>query len=106
MFFSINNDYFKRFSNNSSLAYGIEYTFNDVSSKAYLQNYTSTNSKLTESDQYHNIPTRYPSDEGHYSTAAVYYEYRKDISKKSNVNFGMRFTNTRLSAMWNDKKHN
>ena len=101
--FSINNDYFKRFSNNSSLAYGIEYTFNDVSSKAYLQNYTSTNSKLTESDQYHNIPTRYPSDEGHYSTAAVYYEYRKDISKKSNVNFGMRFTNTRLSAMWNDK---
>ena len=100
--FSINNDYFKNFSNKSSLVYGFEYTFNNVSSKAYLQNYKSTNSKLTESDRDYNIPTRYPSDEGHYSTAAIYYEYRKDLSKKSNVNFGMRFTDTRLSAMWND----
>ena len=101
--FSINNDYFKNYSNNSSLAYGFEYTLNHVSSKAYLQNYKLSTSGLTESDQFYNIPTRYPSDEGHYSTAAIYYEYRKDISKKSNVNIGMRFTDTRLRAKWNDE---
>ena len=101
--FSINNDYFKNYSNNSSLAYGFEYTFNNVSSKAYLQNYKSSSSGLAESNQSYNVPTRYPSDEGHYSSAAIYYEYRKDLSKKSNVNIGMRFTNTRLRAKWNDK---
>ena len=100
--YSVNNDYFKNFSNNSSLVYGYEYTFNKVNSEAYLQNYKSTISGLAESNQFYNIPTRYPSDEGHYSTAAIYYEYRKDLSKKSNVNFGMRFTNTRLRAKWND----
>ncbi len=100
--FSVNNDYFKDYSNNSSLVYGFEYTFNNVNSKAYLQSYKSTISGLALSNQYFNIPTRYPSDEGHYSTAAIYSEYRKDLSKKSNINFGMRFTDTRLRAKWND----
>ena len=100
--FSINNDYFKNYSNNSSLVYGFEYTYNNVNSKAFLQNYNISESGLAESDQVYNIPTRYPSEKGHYSTAAVYYEFRKDISKQSNFNIGMRFTNTMLKAKWND----
>ena len=79
--FSINNDYFKNYSNNSSLVYGFEYTFNNVNSKAFLQNYNLSESGMAESNQFYNIPTRYPSEEGHYSTAAAYYEFRKDISK-------------------------
>ena len=100
--FSINNDYFKNYSNNSSLVYGFEYTFNNVNSKAFLQNYKLSESGLAESNQFYNIPTRYPSEEGHYSTSAAYYEFRKDISKQSNFNIGMRFTNTMLKAKWND----
>ena len=30
--------------------------------------------------------------------------YGKDISKKSNVNIGMRYTNTKLKAKWNNKE--
>ena len=70
--------------------------------KRFCKTITLSESGLAESNQFYNIPTRYPSEEGHYSTAAAYYEFRKDISKQSNFNIGMRFTNTMLKAKWND----
>tara|TARA_B110000503_G_scaffold143802_1_gene249003 strand:- start:32996 stop:35476 length:2481 start_codon:yes stop_codon:yes gene_type:complete len=102
--YSINSDFIKNNSNNSSLAYGFEYIFNNINSMAYISNYNAGSSnELIEIGNTYNIPTRYPSDEGHYGTAAAYYEYRKDLSPKSNVNMGMRYTNTQLRAKWNDQ---
>ena len=59
--------------------------------------------ELIEDGVDYDVLTRYPSDEGHYATAAAYYEYRKDLSQKSNMNVGMRYTNTQLKAKWNDQ---
>ena len=102
--FSINSDFIKLNSNRSSLAYGFEYVYNNVNSKAYIKNYTlGTSNELIEDGVDYDIPTRYPSDEGHYATTAAYYEYRKDLSQKSNMNIGMRYTNTHLRAKWNDQ---
>ena len=102
--FSINADFIKLNSNRSSLAYGFEYIYNNVNSKAYVKNYTlGSSNELIEDGVDYDIPTRYPSDEGHYATAAAYYEYRKDLSQKSNMNIGMRYTNTQLKAKWNDQ---
>lgn len=102
--FSINSDFIKNNSNNSSLAYGFEYVFNNINSKAYVSNYnTNSSNELIEIGNTYNITARYPSEEGHYATAAAYYEYRKDLSLKSNVNIGMRYTNTQLRAKWNDQ---
>jgi hemoglobin/transferrin/lactoferrin receptor protein len=33
---------------------------------------------------------------------ATYYEFRKDISAKSNFNIGMRYTQTNLNASWEE----
>ena len=102
--FSINSDFIKLHSNRSSLAYGFEYVYNNVNSKAYVKNYTlGSSNELIEDGVDYDVPTRYPSDEGHYATAAAYYEYRKDLSQKSNMNVGMRYTNTQLKAKWNDQ---
>ena len=102
--FSINSDFIKNNSNKSSLAYGFEYIYNNINSRAHSENYSiGTSNELIEVGNTYNIPTRYPSDEGHYATAAIYYEYRKDLSKNSNINAGMRYTNTQLRAKWNDQ---
>ena len=103
--FSINFDLFKNSSNNSSWVYGFEYVFNDVSSTAYLQKFfLDPSNRLIEVNKSYDAPTRYPSQEGYYGSIAAYYEYRKDISKKSNLNIGMRYTNTQLKAKWNNKE--
>ena len=103
--FSINFDLFKNSSDNSSWAYGFEYVFNDISSTAYLQKFVlDSSSRLIEDNKSYDAPTRYPSQQGYYGSIATYYEYRKDISKKSNVNIGMRYTNTQLKAKWNNKE--
>ncbi len=103
--FSLNIDLQKALSNNSSLSYGLEFVNNSVYSSAYLQSLDiSSNFSLNETIKIFDTPTRYPNAKGSYNTSAVYYEFRKDISQNSNFNIGMRYTNTRLDAMWNDSE--
>lgn len=101
--FSINADFVRRTSSVSSFSYGFEYTYNNVHSKAYGTILTKQNnsiSNINNSNSTFKIPTRYPSDGSNYSTAASYYEFRKDLSDKANVNLGMRYTSTWLNASW------
>jgi len=103
--FSINFDLFKNNSNNSSWAYGFEYVHNNVFSRAYLQNLNLDQfSELIEASISYNAPTRYPNEEGYYRAIASYYEFRKDLSKRLNVNLGMRYTKTQLRAKWSDRE--
>jgi len=101
--FSINADFVMKKDSLSSLSYGFEYTYNNVHSIAYGTNLTKQNnsiSSINKSNSTFKIPTRYPSDGSNYSTAASYFEFRKDLSDKSNFNFGMRYTYTWLNASW------
>ena len=101
--FSINADFIRGDANVSSLSYGFEYTHNNVSSIAYGASLTKQNNSISNINKVNSsfkIPTRYPSGGSNYSTAASYYEFRKDISNKSNFSFGMRYTYTWLNARW------
>lgn len=104
--FSINADFVGIKTDISSLSYGFEYTYNDVNSIAYGENLLKENlslSSIKDSNSIFKIPTRYPSGGSNYSTAAYYYEFRKDLSEKSNFNFGMRYTYTWLNAEWEEE---
>lgn len=104
--FSINADFVGIKTDISSLSYGFEYTYNDVNSIAYGKNLLKENlslSSIKDSNSIFKIPTRYPSGGSNYSTAAHYYEFRKDLSEKSNFNFGMRYTYTWLNAEWEEE---
>lgn len=101
--FSINADFIRGEANVSSLSYGFEYTHNNVSSIAYGASLTKQNNSISNINKVNSsfkIPTRYPSGGSNYSTAASYYEFRKDISNKSNFSLGMRYTYTWLNARW------
>jgi len=101
--FSINADFIRGEANVSSLSYGFEYTHNNVSSIAYGASLTKQNNSISNINKVNSsfkIPTRYPSGGSNYSTAASYYEFRKDLSNKSNFSFGMRYTYTWLNARW------
>ena len=101
--FSINADFIRGDANVSSLSYGFEYTHNNVSSIAYGASLTKQNNSISNINKVNSsfkIPTRYPSGGSNYSTAASYYEFRKDLSNKSNFSFGMRYTYTWLNARW------
>lgn len=101
--FSINADFVRGEGGPSSFSYGFEYTYNNVHSTAFGTTLTKQNnsiSNINKANSTFKIPTRYPSDGSNYSTTASYYEYRKDLSNKSNFNFGMRYTYTWLNARW------
>ena len=104
--FSLNTDFVGFKTENSSLSYGFEYTYNNVNSKAFgetlIENNLILSSKL-DSNSIFKIPTRYPSAGSNYSTVASYYEFRKDITERSNFNFGMRYTFTSLNANWEEE---
>ena len=103
--FSLNIDLQKILSNNSSIAYGFEFAANNVYSDAYQQNFIVLSDMiLSETNKIFETPTRYPSAKGSYNTSAIYYEIRKDISQNSNINIGMRYTNTHLEAKWDDNE--
>ena len=103
--YSLNLDFVGFEKDKSSFSYGFEYTYNDVNSRALGEKLIQGDHSLISSnsiDKMFNIPTRYPSDGSNYSTIATYYEFRKDISAKSNFNIGMRYTQTNLNASWEE----
>lgn len=104
--YSLNIDFVGLKKDDSSLSYGFEYTYNNVNSTAFGENLVKNNvtiSSAKNSDSIFKIPTRYPSAGSDYSTVATYYEFRKDLSEKSNFNFGMRYTLTTLNASWGEE---
>ena len=100
--YSINADFFAAVKDKRTLSYGFEFTHNEVRSKAYSQDLIVSGNAVTGYENVQNIPTRYPSAGGQYTTGALYTDYRQDISQKSTFNMGGRFTYTRLKAMWNE----
>ena len=103
--YSLNSDFYIKNSENTSFSYGYEFTHNEVKSKAHGISLKRKDFNLSNFKDlvYIEIPTRYPSAGSSYSTSAAYFDYRKNFSIKSNLNFGMRYTYTWLKADWNEE---
>lgn len=101
--YSLNADFFAPVKEKRTLSYGFEFSHNEVRSNAYSHDLIVQGNTITGFENNQDIPTRYPSAGSQYSTGAFYADYRQDISKKSTLNMGGRYTYTRLKASWSEE---
>ena len=85
------------------LAYGLEFTHNDVNSTPEGNTLAINDHKIIGFSGIFPVQSRYADGGSTYTTSAAYINYRQDISKTSTLNSGIRFTNTNLTATWLDE---
>ena len=86
-----------------TLSYGFELAYNDVSSNSYGKELNIINGEINGFSNEFKVQSRYPDGGSDYLSSAVYIDYRQDITSKSTLNTGIRFTNTNLNATWIDQ---
>ncbi len=86
-----------------NLSYGLEFAYNNVTSNAYGKELNIVNGKINGFSNNFKVQTRYPDGGSSYMSSAMYVGYRQDLSSKSTLNSGIRFTNTHLEANWIDQ---
>jgi len=101
--YSLNADFSARTIPGKKLAYGLEFTHNRLRSVGCSQALLIQHNNIIGLGTKSPIATRYPSDGSTYTTVAVYGDYRVDLSEKSTLDAGLRFTHTRLKADWKDQ---
>ena len=103
--FSLNGDFSVPLTEDKTriLSYGLEFAYNDVSSNSYGKTLSISNGLINGFSNDFKIQSRYPDGGSDYVNAAIYLDYRQDISSKSTLNTGIRFTDTNLHANWIDK---
>lgn len=92
--YAVNADFRKSFKEKHELRYGIEFTYNDVQSKATSTNIPSNTETPTD--------TRYPDGGSTMFTGAVYISHIWKISPKLILTDGFRFSYIGLKANWAD----
>ena len=85
------------------LSYGFELSHNDVNSTPKGETLEVTGNDITGISGTFPVQARYADGGSSYTSSAAYINYRQDISKKSTLNTGIRFTNTNLKAKWIDE---
>jgi hemoglobin/transferrin/lactoferrin receptor protein len=102
--FSLNGDFSLPLSkkSNRNLSYGFEFAHNEVSSNAYGKTLAVNGNEIIGVSGDFVVQSRYPDGGSSYTSSAAYVSYRQDITKKSTLNTGIRFTNTQLNAKWID----
>lgn len=103
--FSINTDFKVKLTKNRNLYYGLEFTHNDVVSKAYGKILAIQDNTIIGFDDTTVVQSRYPDGGSTYTTSAAYVNYRQDINKKMTLNTGGRFTFTKLKACFIDQTY-
>lgn len=101
--FSLNADFKAKTTAGKDWSYGLEYTHNQVRSRAFAQELILQDEKITGLLPKRPIPTRYPSGGSTYATFAAYLDYRHDLNPKSTFTLGARHTITKLDAEWNEQ---
>ncbi len=99
---SFNADFNTHFKNKSVFSYGLESTYNKVQSKAYSKTLIVDGHSIIGSVQGPPVPTRYPDGGSTYMNFAAYGNYRYHLSNKSNINAGVRYTQTYVRVKWID----
>jgi len=100
--FSLNGDFAVPLSKDRILSYGIELSHNDVTSTPRGEILEVNGNRVTGISGTFPVQARYADGGSSYTSSAAYVNYRQDISKKSTLNTGIRFTNTNLNATWID----
>ncbi|QTD36612.1 TonB-dependent receptor [Polaribacter batillariae] len=103
--FSFNGDFSVPLTTNKkrTLSYGFEFAYNDVKSNSYGKELNIVNGEIKGFSNDFKVQSRYPDGGSSYLSSAVYVDYRQDLSSKSTLNSGIRFTNTNLHAKWIDE---
>ncbi len=91
--------------NNRLLSYGAEFLYNDVHSIAFGKILEVDNHQIIGFSGDFSVQSRYPDGGSSYTGAAIYANYRQDISEKETLNTGIRLTNTYLQASWEDSTY-
>ena len=97
---SFNGDFETQKSKKRSIAYGFEWVKNKVLSSAFSQELILNGSQITGFSNPRSIPTRYPSAGSDYTSAAFYGNFKWDLSPKTTLTAGGRYTHTWLKARW------
>ncbi len=102
--FSINGDFSVQLSEASkrNFNYGFELAHNDVKSNSFGKTLNVNGNEVIGFTDNFVVQSRYPDGGSKYTSSAIYINYRQDISEKSTLNSGLRFTNTNLKASWVD----
>lgn len=93
--YSLNADLMKNLTEKHELRYGVEATYNDVTSKAYR-----TNIKTEEETP---ADSRYPDGGSTVQSIAAYLTHSWEISDKFIINDGLRYSNITLESKFIDK---
>jgi hemoglobin/transferrin/lactoferrin receptor protein len=103
--FSLNGDFSVSLTEDKkrTLSYGFEFAYNDLKSTALGKELNIVAGEIVAFSRDFNIQSRYPDGGSDYLSSAVYADYRQDITNKSTLNSGIRFTNTNLNAKWIDQ---
>lgn len=101
--FSINGDFSVSLSKDRIFSYGFELSHNDVNSTSKGETLQINGNTITGFSGMFPVQARYADGGSSYTSTAAYINYRQDISKKSTLNTGIRFTNTNLKAKWIDE---
>jgi len=100
--YSFNADLNTKFSPSKIFSYGLEATYNEVTSKAYSKILEVNGHTITGYQDGPPVPTRYPDGGSHYSSFAAYGNYKYIVNDKSSFDAGIRFTQTYVSVIWED----
>ncbi len=103
--FSVNGDFSVPITEDKTriLSYGFEVAYNDVGSNSYGKTLDILNNEIVGFSNDFKVQSRYPDGGSSFLTSAVYADYRQDLSPKSTLNTGIRFTNTHKNATWIDE---
>lgn len=103
--FSINGDFSVPLTEDRKrvFSYGFEFAHNDVRSTAFGQTLNISNGRLDGFSNTFDISTRYPDGGSDFLTSSLYVGYRQNVSPKSTLNTGVRFTNINMTANWIDQ---
>ncbi|MGY0406797.1 MAG: TonB-dependent receptor plug domain-containing protein [Polaribacter sp.] len=103
--FSLNGDFSVSLASDKkrTLSYGFEFAYNNVNSDSYGKKLNIINGEIDGFSNDFKVQSRYPDGGSNYLSSAVYVDYRQEISSKSTLNSGIRFTNTNLNAKWIDE---
>jgi hemoglobin/transferrin/lactoferrin receptor protein len=86
-----------------TLSYGFEFAYNDVGSNAFGRTLRIVDNEIDGFSNDFKVQSRYPDGGSNFLTSAVYLGYRQDLTSKSTLNTGIRFTNTNKNATWIDE---
>lgn len=101
--FGLNADFGVGLTDKLNLQYGLELAFNGVASRAIGHVLTVDGNQVTGYSDTFDVQSRYPDGGSTYNNQAFYVDLKSELSSKTVLNAGLRYTATQLKAKWNDQ---